>query len=223
MNWKKTINFDVFPKNIREKLTNYQLISCGYHNCSFLGFFKNHKVQIRIAINNFVNWKNEENFIRNNPNFFFYTKGNFIKKWIEGEILSHKNLETNLQKLFFAVLEFHMQKNEKIAKFDWNVSEIIDKKYIKLVQKYQFDQLVISHNDLQFKNIITSDKHVFLLDFEWVRLNNPYFDYVCLYINLGISPEKIIEFFNLETEKFNDFVYLVNVFTNFWNKKFYNK
>ncbi len=116
-----------------------------------------------------------------------------------------------------------MQKNEKIAKFDWNVSEIIDKKYIKLVQKYQFDQLVISHNDLQFKNIITSDKHVFLLDFEWVRLNNPYFDYVCLYINLGISPEKIIEFFNLETEKFNDFVYLVNVFTNFWNKKFYNK
>ncbi|ATP59826.1 hypothetical protein [Mesomycoplasma dispar] len=223
MKLKSTVNFDVFPEFVRKEIKKSELISCGYHNCSFVGFFKNQKVQIRVANNDFVNWENEKNFIQENSNFLFYDQGNFIKKWIEGQILSPENLDLHLGKLFLAISDFHKQKNTKIAKFNWQTDVILDKKYISLVEKYQFDSLVISHNDLQFKNIIVSTKAVFLIDFEWIRLNNPYFDYVCLYINLGISPEKIIKFFNLEIEKFNDFVYIVNVFTNFWNKKFYDK
>ncbi|WP_341495128.1 hypothetical protein [Mesomycoplasma ovipneumoniae] len=48
------------------------------------------------------------------------------------------------------------EKNQKISKFNWQIVEINDEKYKKLVQKYQFDPQVICHNDLQFKNIIVS-------------------------------------------------------------------
>ncbi|MXR13552.1 hypothetical protein [Mesomycoplasma flocculare] len=223
MTLKSIINFAIFPEYIKKKLRIVNLISCGYHNCSFKGYYNRQKVQIRIATNNFVNWENEHNFIKNNSNFLYYYKGNFIKKWIEGKVLDSENLNTHLDNLFLTILEFHRKKNDIVAKFDWQIDVIKDEKYINLVKKYQFDSLVISHNDLQFKNIIVSEKNVFLIDFEWIRLNNPYFDYACLHTNLGILPEEIIKFFNLEVEKFNDFVYLVTVFTNFWNKKFYNK
>ncbi|WP_337904238.1 phosphotransferase family protein [Mesomycoplasma ovipneumoniae] len=178
-------------------------------------------MQIRIAKNNFVDWQNEKNFIQNDPNFLFYQKGNYIKKWIEGQILDPKNLDFYTKKLFIELSKFHQQKNQKITKFDWQINEINDEKYKKLVQKYQFDPQVICHNDLQFKNIIVSKTDLYFIDFEWVRHNDPYFDYVSLHLNLGICANKIIEFFGLSTEKFSNFIYLYKIFTNFWNKKWY--
>ncbi|MDO4157971.1 phosphotransferase [Mesomycoplasma ovipneumoniae] len=178
-------------------------------------------MQIRIAKNNFVDWQNEKNFIQNDPNFLFYQKGNYIKKWIEGQILDSENLDFYTKKLFAELSKFHQKKNQKITKFDWQIDEINDEKYKKLVQKYQFDPQVICHNDLQFKNIIVSKTDLYFIDFEWIRYNDPYFDYISLHLNLGISADKIIKFFGLSTEKFSDFIYLYKIFTNFWNKKWY--
>ncbi|WP_179850665.1 phosphotransferase [Mesomycoplasma ovipneumoniae] len=215
------MNFSVFPPNISALIKNPTLIYCGLHNCTFIAFYQGQKVQIRIAKNNFVDWQNEENFIQNDPNFLFYQKGNYIKKWIEGQILDSENLDFYIKKLFTELSKFHQQHNQKITKFDWQIDEINDEKYKKLVQKYQFDRQVICHNDLQFKNIIVSKTNLYFIDFEWVRYNDPYFDYVSLHLNLGISADKIIEFFDLSTEKFSDFIYLYKIFTNFWNKKWY--
>ncbi|MDW2913661.1 hypothetical protein R7X13_02460 [Mesomycoplasma ovipneumoniae] len=88
--------------------------------------------------------------------FSLLPKGNCIKKWIEGQILDSENLDFYIKKLFTEVSKFHQQKNQKISKFNWQINEINDEKYKKLVQKYQFDPRVICHNDLQFKNIIVS-------------------------------------------------------------------
>ncbi|MDW2906451.1 hypothetical protein R7V41_02195 [Mesomycoplasma ovipneumoniae] len=78
-------------------------------------------------------WKN---FIQNDPIFLFYQKGNYIKKWIEGQILDSKNLNFYIKKLFTELSKFYQQKNQKIAKFNWQIDEINDEKYKKLVQKY---------------------------------------------------------------------------------------
>ncbi|MDW2923169.1 phosphotransferase [Mesomycoplasma ovipneumoniae] len=215
------MNFNVFPPNISTLIKNPILIYCGLHNCTFIAFYQGQKVQIRIAKNNFVDWQNEENFIQNNPNFLFYQNGNYIKKWIEGQILDSENLDFYIEKLFTELSKFHQQNNQKITKFDWQIDEVKDEKYKKLVQKYQFDPQVICHNDLKFKNIIVSKTDLYFIDFEWIRYNDPYFDYVSLHLNLGISADKIIEFFGLSTEKFSDFIYLYKIFTDFWNKKWY--
>ncbi|MHA0297013.1 phosphotransferase [Mesomycoplasma ovipneumoniae] len=215
------MNFSVFPPNVSALIKNPSLIYCGLHNCTFIAFYRDQKVQIRIAKNNFVDWQNEKNFIQNDPNFLFYQKGNYIKKWIEGQILDSENLDFYTKKLFAELSKFHQKKNQKITKFDWQIDEINDEKYKKLVQKYQFDPQVICHNDLQFKNIIVSKTDLYFIDFEWIRYNDPYFDYISLHLNLGISADKIIKFFGLSTEKFSDFIYLYKIFTNFWNKKWY--
>ncbi|MDW2861019.1 hypothetical protein [Mesomycoplasma ovipneumoniae] len=93
-------------------------------------------MQIRITKNNFVDWQNEKNFIQNDPIFLFYQKGNYIKKWIEGQILDSQNLDFYIKKLFTELSKFHQQNNQKITKFDWQIDEINGEKYKKLVQKY---------------------------------------------------------------------------------------
>ncbi|WP_341492595.1 hypothetical protein [Mesomycoplasma ovipneumoniae] len=47
--------------------------------------------------------------------FFFYQKGNYIKKWIEGQILDSENLDFYIKKLFTELSKFHQQKNQKLA------------------------------------------------------------------------------------------------------------
>ncbi|MDW2923786.1 hypothetical protein [Mesomycoplasma ovipneumoniae] len=120
----------------------------------FYCFLPRSKRQIRIAKNNFVDWQNEKNFIQNEPNFLFNQNGNYIKKWIEGQILHSQSLDFYIEKLFNELLKFRQHKNQKISKFNWLINEIDDEKYKKLVQKNQFDPQIICHNDLQFKNII---------------------------------------------------------------------
>ncbi|MBG0731079.1 phosphotransferase [Mycoplasma sp. 'Moose RK'] len=217
------MDFTIFPDWISKKLTKISLISCGFHNCSYQGFFGNEKVQVRLVKNDFVDWENEYNFIKNRPEFIYYKQGNFVKKWLGQQVLTPETLLEHREQLFVAVTKFQQQKITDIRQFDWKIKEIFDEKYHFLVKKYQFDPQVICHNDLQFKNILVDFNSVLLIDFEWVRLNNPYFDYVSLHLNLGIEAKVIIEYFGLDLEKFNDFTYLINVFTNFWNQKYYQK
>ncbi|WP_458621683.1 hypothetical protein [Mesomycoplasma ovipneumoniae] len=53
----------------------------------------------------------KKNFIQNNPNFLFYQKGNYIKKWIEGQILDSENLDFILKSYS---LNFQSFTNKKI-------------------------------------------------------------------------------------------------------------
>ncbi|WP_341492922.1 hypothetical protein [Mesomycoplasma ovipneumoniae] len=72
--------------------------------------------------------KMKKNFIQNDPNFLFSQKGNYIKKWIKGQILDSENLDFYIEKLFNELSKFHQHKNQKISKFNWQIDEIIDEK-----------------------------------------------------------------------------------------------
>ncbi|MHA0261367.1 hypothetical protein [Mesomycoplasma ovipneumoniae] len=56
----------------------------------------------------------KKNFIQNDPNFLFYQKGNYIKKWIEGQILDSENLDFYTKKLFTELSKFHQKKIKKL-------------------------------------------------------------------------------------------------------------
>ncbi|WP_337905253.1 hypothetical protein [Mesomycoplasma ovipneumoniae] len=93
-------------------IKNPSLIYCGLHNYAFIAFYQDQKAQIRIAKNNFVDWQNEKKkkFIQNDPNFLLHQKGNYIKKWIEGQILDSENLDFYIKKLFTELSKFHHKK-----------------------------------------------------------------------------------------------------------------
>ncbi|MEG7280363.1 hypothetical protein [Mesomycoplasma ovipneumoniae] len=52
----------------------------------------------------------KKNFIQNDPNFLLHQKGNYIKKWIEGQILDSENLDFYIKKLFTKLSKFHHKK-----------------------------------------------------------------------------------------------------------------
>ncbi|WP_434336772.1 phosphotransferase [Mesomycoplasma conjunctivae] len=211
------------PTYIFKHLRKIELIYCGYHNCSYRAFYKDEKVQIRIAKNNFANWKNESIYLEGNTDFIFYKNGNFIKKWYEGDILNKTIAKENQRLLFQKILDFQEQKPSNIEQFDWNILNITDQKYCNILKKYQNEQLVLNHGDLCFKNIIFNKKtkEIKFIDFEWVRYNSKYFDLVCLHLYMNIDKDEIISYFNLDRQKFADYVYLIKTFNKYWNLKFY--
>ncbi|WP_337899001.1 hypothetical protein [Mesomycoplasma ovipneumoniae] len=91
-------------------------------------------MQIWIAKNNFVDWQNEKNFIQNDPNFLFYQKRNYIKKWIEGQILDSENLDFYIKKLFTELSKFNQQKIKKLVNLIDKLSKLTMKNTKKLVQ-----------------------------------------------------------------------------------------
>lgn len=217
------MNFkNIFPLEIVNKLSNIKLVYNGVHNTTYIAFLDGQKVQIRVCKNNYVNFDNEKLLYDNNNNYIFYNKGNLIKKWLEGSTLENVILTKKIKtKIFDKLKNFHQQKIDKLEKMDWMENKIPDLKYKNLIKKYQNEPLVTTHGDLKLKNIILVEntQEIELIDFEWSRKNSVYFDYVFLYKYLNISQKEIIEYFNLSVEKFNDFLYMVEIFENFWLEK----
>lgn len=210
-----------------KKITKITQFYSGLHNKTYFGYLNGFKVQIRITQNKFVNWDNEMKIAKHfSEIFLFYNKGNFVKKWIDGDILSQKSLSKNLELLFSEINNFHNLSIPNLEKFNWFLDNIDDLKYFQLVDKYKDDSLVVIHCDLQFKNIIINNNQskttIHLIDFEWVRLGSKYIDLVSLHLNLKIDKKIIINYFKLDSQKFDDYLYMMNVFVNSWNKKYYN-
>ncbi|WGI36700.1 phosphotransferase [Mesomycoplasma lagogenitalium] len=220
------MKFSFIPKKFLKNIKNIKIFYSGKQNKTYIGDYQNIKVQIRVPnINNdFVNWKNEKEVIKCNSDFLYYKNGVFIKKWIEASTLKKINLNQEIiTKIFQEIENFSLLPLTKIKKFDWKTKEINDLKYRKLVRKYKNDQLFVSHGDLRKKNILFTNKNeIYLIDFEWTRLNNKYFDLVCLNLYLKISKKLIIDYFKLDKQKFNDFAYMIKKFNNHWIKKHYN-
>ncbi|MBN3534625.1 phosphotransferase family protein [Mycoplasma procyoni] len=216
------MNIEKIPKEFRDKLTQITKIYSGKQNHTYSAFLENQKVQIRIPQNDFVDWENEAYFLKDNKDYIFYQKGFFVKKWFQGEQLNKELLKNKETILFSKLKELQNLNKPQLKEFDWNILEIKDKKFSKKLNRYKNDLKTVSHGDLRFKNLLINEQNkIKIIDFEWVRLNDPYFDFVCLHLYLGISKKKIINFFELNKTKFDDFIYLVNKFNKNWEKAFY--
>lgn len=212
-----------FGKELANKITHARFDFKEFDNIYFIAKYEETWVQIRIPKSKFVwEFENEYIVIKNFKDYLFVKDGIFIKKWFPGVDLFQLKLTNEIIYSILNCVKNFQFFNVDIKKFNWNKFKIFDKKYHELLHKYKDDELVLSHNDIQKHNIIVN-KYGFvkLVDFDNVSLNSPYFDLVLLHINIGISKKIIIDFFNLNEEKFDDYMYLVNTFREAEYKKDY--
>lgn len=176
-------------------IVDIQQIHHGFTNKSFL-FTTNdqNKFQVRLGgSNDVVDRNNEAKIIKTLKNDFYIfldKKGNAIKRWIDGD---KPNFNCFGKKKLLRLLANEIKKMHAI---DISKSTIIKhnyfvfwdkaklekkhaKKYQELCKKYQKLPLVLSHNDINPSNMIYNkfQKKIYLIDFEWGRLNNAYWDY----------------------------------------------
>ncbi|MGZ9414084.1 phosphotransferase [Mycoplasma sp. 5370] len=214
-----------FPLEINKKLKKISFFYEGNHNKTYIGYFENKKVQIRVKKNNIVNSKNEENFFLQTQknNFVYYKEGNYIKFWISGEnlekiFLTKKKQRKILEHLYY----FSSLKVKDIEVFNWETWNHNDKKITKLLNGYKNEKMTLSHGDLRKKNIIINKKNnIYFIDFEWTRLNYLMFDLASLYLYVNISKKLIIKYFKIKKNNLDKWIYLVKKFNNEWNEKMY--
>lgn len=120
--------------------------------------------------------------------------GDLIRDWVDGEEL--KSLSEEQQRLLVEEIEkIHALPTKGISSHFWktyiqHINELTDlqkQRFEILSSKYQDKDLVVSHNDLNFHNILWDGKKIIPIDFEWCNLNHPYFDYVQFFIAQGIK------------------------------------
>ncbi|AZZ65354.1 hypothetical protein DMC14_000915 [Metamycoplasma phocicerebrale] len=213
----------ILGNDIDNKINHARFYYNEENNMYFIAQYKDIWVQIRIPKKtNMYDYETERKIIKNFKDYLFIKDGIIIKKWFPGADLFQIKLNSKVIYSILNCIKNFQSLNIEVKKFNWNKFRIYDKKYHELLHGYKDDELVLSHNNIQKHNIIIN-KYGFvkLVDFENSSLNNPYFDLVSLYLYAGLDKNTIIEFFDLNEQKFNDFIYLINTYREAEYKKDY--
>ena len=129
----------------------------------------------------------------NNETVFFDTKtGVRIAKYIPGTVLTELDIMDHLPKIAETLKKLH---NSKIEPFkDYELKKRLERyesyincrseKYLELKSKwfqmyedvYQKYPKVFCHNDAQRSNMVLANNQLYLLDWEYAALNDPYYD-----------------------------------------------
>lgn len=129
----------------------------------------------------------------NNETVFFDTKtGVKIAKYIPGTVLTELDIMDHLPKIAQTLKKLH---NSKIEPFkDYELKKRLERyesyincrseKYLELKSKwfqmyeevYQKYPKVFCHNDAQRSNMVRANNQLYLLDWEYAALNDPYYD-----------------------------------------------
>lgn len=225
----------------REDILKIKEIHKGYTNLSFLFILKDKtKLQIRLGQNNkIVNRKNEITIINALPEkLFLYVdeNGNAIKKWIIGYnpkfIFKKKKLLSlfcdEIKKLHaLKINNLNILKHNYLEFFDEKIKNeyvVYSQKYFELINKYKDLPLIFSHNDTNPWNIIYSWKEskIYLIDFEWSRINNDYWDYVNFFreTSLNIKWLKYMcDYVNIDFNLAKEFLFICTFFALQWSFK----
>ncbi len=204
MNKKEVKN--IFLKHISTnqniKIKSVKKIHNGLTNISYLIKTNIDWYQLRFSSNyKNINRKLEQSIF--NDNYIYYDDNLFIKKWIKGKTLKNKDIIKNLDLINQEIIKFHKLNIDKKNVFKINFLEVIDNKfkyddlYKKINNYFLNDELVISHNDVNNKNIIIdTNNNIHLIDFEWVSLNYYWFDFVYLLVHSKIRNSKLLTIAN---------------------------
>lgn len=220
-------------KYSRDDIKIVKPIHNGYTNLSYyLELKSNEKFQVRIGRNNkIVNRSNELNVLNaiNEKNYLYYNEknGNAIKKWIEGRVLNKKDLKNDgiLLKIFSEIKKYHNLNinNMKIIEHNYNSflqNTKIPKKHLLIYKKIVSELNTIpwgfSHNDLNLENILlTNENKIVFIDFEWSRINHPYWDYSNLLKETTWSLKQIKKFSKLSNLDLNMLLKMTYIAINF--------
>ncbi|MGL5591598.1 MAG: phosphotransferase [Mycoplasmoidaceae bacterium] len=229
-----------FIKNTNYEKDDIKSIKEIHHGFTNKSFFlitnDNLKWQIRFSgLNEVVDRKNELKILKliKDENIVYYDEtGNFIKKWIDGKILSLVfNKKKKIKLICEKINKLHstiITDNDSILIHDYfaymdqakNIDNKIKDKYISLVNKYRNLDKVLSHNDLSKKNILFNGNEIIFIDFEWSRLNDNYFD-VANFIRENNISNKWIKFIqanieNIDLNILKDFIFITACFAYQW-------
>ncbi len=175
-------------------------------------------------------------------NFFKITylnknNGDYIYPYIEGHNISFKDVKDFkfLKLLAKKLKDLHSIKLDKNLSLEENdyyqydqYSKNIDQKYTllyhQLLKKYKDLKKCLCHNDLTQWNMIynKSKQTLSFIDFEWSRINTPYFDLTNFIREANIHNTKYEKYlvsqynkkFNLST--ITDFLYISSYFSYLW-------
>ncbi|ACF07533.1 Choline/ethanolamine kinase [Metamycoplasma arthritidis] len=218
----------VFGKKVANSISNVRFFHEGFHSKTYIGKLNNETwVQIRIPKHNIeINYANEELISAHFKNYLHVKDGYLIKRWFPGQDLFKLRLDDeNLQNSIMQSVESLQKINVKgVTKFDWLAYNTTDKKYLELVKKYENEGLVLAHNNIKRHNVLVNKQgYIKLIDFEFAAYNSRYTDPVTLHLFLGIDKQKIVDFFNLDSTVFDDYVYLIKMFSQEAYKHTYAK
>ncbi|MGL4948452.1 MAG: phosphotransferase [Mycoplasma sp.] len=152
--------------------------------------------------------------------------GIYIRKWLDAD----HEICWNNQSLINISNEINKIHNLKlkIEKFNhkqyWNYFENSEyfsqysELYLKLLSKYQNDELVVCHCDLNPYNLLSTKNGIKIIDFERVKLNFKYWDFANLMReNMSLENiEKMCEINKLEKMKIFDFLIITCIHALQW-------
>lgn len=181
------------------------------------------------------------NLLKNFNNFDFIfidnKTGNYIKKYIEGRVVNKLDARNPdfLKLLAKKIKELHTLKinkncyikvndNHQYDEFNNHLDIKYQDMYNYLLKKHKNQKHCICHHDLTPWNIIYNPKkrQLSLIDFEWARMNSPYFDLANFIRESKIHNTKYEKIFlsaydkKIKPEVITDYLYICSYFSNLW-------
>ncbi len=204
-------------------------IHSGYSNTNYLIELKNgQKFQVKISKE--INEQRENELkalsLINDKNFLYFNKrGDGIKKWIEGNTITTWS-DKLLARIAIKLKKLHEIKPEGLIRHNYKRRLFMDlhKKYLDiyliLVKKYENDEVVFSHNDLNANNIIENKGEPYFIDYEYACANSPYWDLANLIneANLDSWQTKVLltNYGKINKQKLYDYQYIQLFFSYTW-------
>ena len=180
------------------------IVQNGYVNNSYKIKKDGKYYQKRVPKINVANWSNEKLvYMKLGINIEYNERtGEYTKEWIKG-----KNVRVwtsrKAQCLRESINEFHNIDKSDIIEHNWlevskykeHISSEVWNEFTKLVQSFDNHKKVLSHNDINKRNVLWKNNKIILIDFEWTRVNSEYFDYAQFEIAEGkrILPKTMDE------------------------------
>lgn len=199
-----------FVEHTKYKINNIldvKLISDGYTNVSYQLELKNHqKFFIKLHKQNHHDMIDDKllyhHFLK--PYIIYANNNNYIIKWIKQSPVDKTNPNQTLnyvKKLFEQIKKFQRIKltnHVPIFNFGQYIDALNSKMkyfelYNKILVKHLNDKLVLSHGDVCFKNTLNVNNHPILIDYEWMRINYYWFDYINVICEEELYDHEYIE------------------------------
>ncbi|WP_391591656.1 Protein kinase family protein [[Mycoplasma] cavipharyngis] len=226
-----------------DDIVECEQIKLGFSNEIYRLKTKNNKnFQVRFGLNNDIIFRDNEKAILkiiNDHTYLYYDlkTGNSIRKWIEGRNPITSDLDINFLKKLVEKVEIIHQADisvnaaKKIRTHDNYIFEkFIDQrldpkyyqKYLELVKLYENLPKCLSHNDLSLLNLIYNEttKDITIIDYEWGRINNYYWDYANFVRDCDLDLELatwLANFAKLEWKILRDHIFIVTCFACQWS------
>lgn len=237
MDRSKNHALDFFIKHTNyspNQVSRIEPIHNGFTNLSYLiETSDQQKYQVRFALNNeLVNRVNEYQVITllKNDLFIYFDQatGDCIKKWIVGHEVDYFD-QTRLENLAKGIKKIHQVPlgNCSILPIDYykgienaKLATRHKRLYLSLINKYRDLPKHLTHSDLNAHNILVDEyNQIHLIDFEWSRINNAYFDLANM-ARESLSLEQayyLVDCYGgLDLKIFNEFLIISCLFALIW-------